>query len=65
MPPRAGVCSTAFLTCDERVHLLDQLLFLLCLERVVPLGQTGLARAVLDQDELDGHGDGEEEEGED
>ena len=46
------------------MDLLDELLLLLRLEAVVPLCQAGLAGAVLDQDELDGHGDGEEEEGE-
>ena len=45
------------------MDLLDELLLLLRLEAVVPLCQAGLASAVLDQDELDGHGDGEEEEG--
>ena len=43
-------------TGDQRVHLLDELLLLLGLEAVVPLGQAGLPRPVLDQDELDGHG---------
>ncbi len=47
--------SSRLLTRDERVHLLDELLLLLRLEAVVPLGQAGLARAVLDQDELDRH----------
>ena len=37
------------------MNLLDEFLFLLGLEVVVPLGQAGLARPVLDQDELDGH----------
>ena len=37
------------------MHLLDEFLFLLGLKVVVPLGQAGLARPVLDQDELDGH----------
>ena len=37
------------------MNLLDELLFLLGLEVVVPLGQAGLAGPVLDQDELDGH----------
>ena len=42
------------------MDLLDELLLLLRLKAVVPLCQAGLAGAVLDQDELDGHGDGEE-----
>ena len=37
------------------MNLLDEFLFLLGLEVVVPLGQAGLAGPVLDQDELDGH----------
>lgn len=43
------------LTGDESVDLLDELLLLLGLETVVPLGQARLAGAVLDQDELDRH----------
>jgi len=40
---------------DEGVNLFDELLLLLGLEAVVPLGETGFARPILDQDELDRH----------
>ena len=43
------------LTRDERVNLLYELLLLLGLETVVPLGEAGFACAILDQDELDRH----------
>jgi hypothetical protein len=39
------------------VNLLDEFLLLFRLEAVVPLGQAGLAGAVLNQDELDRHDD--------
>jgi len=42
---------------DQGVDFLDEFLLLFGLEIVVPLGQTGLAGPVLDQDELDGHGE--------
>ena len=37
------------------MNLFDELLFLLGLEAVVPFRETGFARPILDQDELDGH----------
>lgn len=37
------------------MNLFDELLLLLGLEAVVPLGETGFARPILDQDELDRH----------
>ena len=37
------------------MNLLYELLLLLGLETVVPLGEAGFARAILDQDELDRH----------
>ena len=42
-------------TRDEGVNLFDELLLLLGLETVVPLCEPGLARPILDQDELDRH----------
>ena len=49
-------------TCDECMNFLNQFLLLLGLEAIVPLGEAGLAGAVLDQDELDRHADDEEDE---
>ncbi len=43
------------LTCDEGVNFLDEFLLLFGLEVSVPFRQAGLARPVLDQDELDRH----------
>ena len=37
------------------MNLLDELLLLLGLEAVVPLGEAGFAGPILDQDELDRH----------
>ena len=37
------------------MNLFDELLLLLGLEAVVPLCETGFARPILDQDELDRH----------
>ena len=45
------------------MDLFDELLLLLGLKAVVPLGQTGFARAVLDQDELDRHPEARERQG--
>ena len=42
-------------TCDKSVNFFNEFLFLLGLEAVVPLRQSGLARSILDQDELDRH----------
>ena len=39
--------------CYNSVHLFNQLLLLIVFKMHVPLGQTGLARTVLDQDEPD------------
>ena len=38
---------------DQGVHFLDELLLLVIVEVHVPLGQSGLAGSVLNQDETD------------
>ena len=55
-----GIVKVDLITCDKGVNFLDEFLFLLRLKVGVPFGKTRLARAVLDQNELDRHRGGGE-----
>lgn len=48
-------CNAEIRTCDKSMNFFDEFLFLLGLEAVVPLRQSGLASSILDEDELDRH----------